>query len=160
MQNNHTLRVLSIDPGGTTGFCFAEGNATDGITVKPWQKRVNHTDLYKLLAELDLTDLVYETFEYRNKTRTKVDLTAKELIGVIKLWQDLNPHVHVADQSPMQGKSFYSNDVLREHGLYVRGRPHAMDATRHMMQWITFGAGFRYVQKVRNPAFTIVKGEL
>lgn len=149
------FRLLSIDPGGTTGLCIAYKHATDTIRVMPWQERITHGGLFELLAASDLTDVVYETFEYRRGTRGNVNLEAKELIGVIKLWQQTNTHVNVYAQSPMTGKAFYSNDMLKKHGVYLRGRVHAMDATRHALHWLTFGSGFRYIEKVTNPEYVL-----
>lgn len=129
----------------------------DSFTVVPWQKRLTHGMLWDLLDGLELTDIVYETFEFRRKTRGNVDLTAKELIGVIKLYEHSHPKIKVVAQSPVQGKSFFTDKALKERGVHIPGRGHAMDATRHMLQWLTFGAGFRYVPQVRNPKFSIQK---
>jgi hypothetical protein len=52
----------------------------------------------------------------------------------------------VVMQTPSTGKSFYSNEQLKEKGVYKRGIPHGMDATRHLLHWFTFGAGFQYVK--------------
>lgn len=135
------ITVLAIDPGITTGYCHAV--ISDGtLMLRPYQAQ---DDVHMFWDEVNLvypTHIIMEDFEHRQRTRTKVILYPVQLIGVAHLWADFHDRV-VTLQKPAHGKSFYSNEQLQRLGAYKRGIPHAMDATRHLFQWLTFGPGFQ-----------------
>lgn len=84
--------------------------------------------------------IVAEKFEYRKddaEQRDRIDFTAAEYVGVIKLiGNQLFPdRVHM--QGSSEAKGFWDNDKLREVGLYVPNR-HARDALRHLLHFMTF----------------------
>lgn len=149
-----TLAVLAIDPGITTGYCYAT-ITRDAIVLKPYQGKYEVWDHYRHLNALVPATVVIEDFQYRNRQRAGLVLFSVQLIGVTRLWSHINSvTTHV--QSPAQGKGFYSNEQLQKLGAYKRGIPHAMDATRHLFQWLTFGAGFQYTD-VDTAKVTIIK---
>ena len=62
------------------------------------------------------------------------------------MWAEIR-HRHYRTQSASTGKAYYSNDKLKQHGVYVKGTAHARDATRHLLHYITFGEGNQWMRK-------------
>lgn len=146
-----THTALAIDPGVTTGMCFARIE-DDMLMLKVDQDRVSQAGLFALLAQaiqdedMALNSIIYEDFTYRNASRMGLDLTPAKMIGVIELFREWHePLIGFYKQSASTGKGFYNNDKLKAIGAYVPGMEHGRDATRHMLQWITFGAGAQYI---------------
>jgi len=142
------LKVVSLDPGGTTGH--ATGLIDDGLmTIVSGQDRFTHRDLWLQLNVSKPQVLVCESFDYRRsgrgRTPAKVDLYPRELIGICNLYVQMIDRCELVMQKPSEGKSGYFNDrKLREDDLYKIARPHANDAVRHLLQWFTFGKGYQY----------------
>lgn len=142
--------IVSLDPGGTTGICIGE-LSVDQLELHVSQQQFTMHGMYDFLEKKvgnceNLCHVIYETFQYRKLSRGGLDLTPVKLIGVIELVRDrFEPLVTFTEQSPATGKAFYSDDRLKQMGLYKPGTPHGRDAERHLMQWITFGYGSQYV---------------
>jgi hypothetical protein len=136
------ITVLSVDPGITTGYCLATVDRTT-IDLWPHQEKYDVAPFYSQLDKHGPDHIILEDFEYRKSQRDGLILFSVQLIGVTRLWGKWKT-VPVTMQSAAKGKGFYSNDQLKLVGAYKRGIPHAMDATRHLMHWLTFGAGFQY----------------
>lgn len=134
---------LAIDPGKTTGFCIGQKDGTS-LRLSPAQYELGHLEFYAFLDRSQATYLICESFEYRNRARAGLDLTPVELIGVVKLFDEQREHQHVYFQSPAQGKGHFTDQKLKDLGVYKRGVPHGMDATRHLLHWYTFGAGYKF----------------
>lgn len=134
--------VLAIDPGITTGYCHAVIDANE-IELRPFQLQNSPLQHYKLLDEIQATHLVVEDFTYRPR-QTKVIMFPLQLIGVTNMWCEQNDRVATM-QTPATGKGFYTDVQLKALGAHRRGLPHAMDATRHLFQWLTFSAGRQFV---------------
>ena len=149
------LRVVAIDPGKTTGFCFA--TLQSGVlTMDVSQEEISLTGLFDRLGSVIKTfnnvHIIYEDFHYRNYARTGLDLTPVKLIGVIECFREWHePFVGFHKQSAATGKAFYSDDKLKALGIYKPGTQHGRDAQRHLMQWLTFGAGAQYceIEKIK-----------
>lgn len=110
------FRVLALDPGGTTGWAYAEW-MPDYPTDDPLPQLINlsqitfgtgqigpdehHEELWRLLNSFSQQwsfgpplHIVYESFEFRqhinkNQAKAKVELISKEYIGLIKLFYNL-----------------------------------------------------------------------
>lgn len=134
--------LLSLDPGVTTGYCLARMNA--GICELAYsQAQLSPADLLLTLQDIEPAAIIYEGFKYRNRARAGLRLDSVELIGIVKAYATMNPSCAVKEQQPAQGKGHYNDDALRRHGLYVRGLVHGRDACRHMLHYMTFGAGWQ-----------------
>jgi hypothetical protein len=128
-------REIALDPGGTTGYLYC----TDGVRVYQHQMgpQEHHEDLWKVLNDYNPEVIIYETFQYRNGLE-KAILVSCEYIGIIRLWGMMNPSATLVPQTPAVGKGFWTDDKLKKLGLYRTGAPHAMDATRHWLQYRAF----------------------
>lgn len=146
------MKLLAVDPGVTTGYCFAE--LTDNrLKYTPYQMPDDVEDLWNRLRSFAPEHVICEDFEFRGKARTGLVLFSVQLIGVCRLYEALmngKPQVHL--QKAAQGKSYYSDKLLKDRGIYKRGVPHGMDATRHLLHWLTFGFGYQFtVEKLNDP---------
>lgn len=138
--------MLSIDPGGTTGYCIGSFDGTT-LSMEIAQERLSGSELFDLIKGQIPADeegkfyLIYEKFHYRNKARPGLDLTAPKLIGVIDLACE-QFGLNYFPQMPSEAMGFWTNDRLRQYQIYVPGLEHGRDAMRHMLQWWQFKFGF------------------
>ena len=157
------MRVISVDPGIMTGYCYAKFE--DGIVqYHPFQIVEDVDDFWRRLAFFKPRYVVIEDFEFRRGKRAAggLELFPVQMIGVARLYTMVARHQSaIFVQKAAQGKSYYTNEVLKQNDLYERGIPHAMDASRHLLQWAFFGAGFKYVKgKTTKEIATIVEPEI
>lgn len=145
------MRVISIDPGETTGYVY--GTIIDGaLTYYPFQMVDDVDDLWNRLNTFWPKCIVMEDFEFRRgKQASKggLNLFPVQLIGVARLWVSQSaPQVNLYLQKPSVGLGgYYSLNMLKEIGLYKRGVPHGMSALQHLMQWAMFRAGNQFIGK-------------
>lgn len=147
-------RILAIDPGVTTGICFGELDvAEQSLKLTFDEKRFTIGEFYEYVrSHVSLArphiHLIYESFEYRNVARTGLNLTPVKLIGVIELLEEWysDKDVKFYMQSAATGKAFFRDDRLKSIGAYAVGNKHSRDATRHLLQWLAFGAGSQYAE--------------
>lgn len=153
------LKILAIDPGGTTGYAvgFYKDSHLDLIVL---EEKMSPGKFMYLLQSVHLHDpdplhLIYEDFQYRNYARMGLDLTPVKLIGVMELFLEQTVSVTGYKQSPSSGKSFYQDDKLKMLGAYAVGRQHGRDATRHLLQWANFGMGGQWIAAVNDLDITL-----
>lgn len=145
------MRVLALDPGGTTGYAILKLNRDAGHTLTvgeaKWSLVEMHDELERFINdEAEATHIIYEDFSYRNASRAGLDLTPVKLIGIIEYYREqYEPFVGFHKQSAATGKAFWSDDKLKAKDIYAKGRKHGRDATRHLMQWLAFGPGSAFV---------------
>lgn len=144
------MKVISIDPGVTTGFCYAEITPKEKMEFFPSQNVDDVDDLWRRLVRFEPRYIVMESFEFRQgKQHSGINLFPKELIGVTRLYSLLASQAcGLYMQTASQGKGYYNDKKLSDHGFIKRGDKthlgHGLDATRHLLQWVTFGAGFEF----------------
>jgi hypothetical protein len=148
------MKIISIDPGELTGFCYAELE-NHQLKYFPFQMVDDVDDLWRRLAEFQPHYAIIEDFEYRSgRARSKLNLFPMQLIGVTRMYGLMaKSPCQVFIQKAAQGKSYYSDAVLKQLGLYKRGIPHGMDASRHLLQWCMFGAGNQFIGAKRTEEF-------
>ena len=143
---------LGIDPGVMTGYCsgrLIEVSGKQTLLLKPVQVMDDVDDLWRRLIELKPRHIIMESFEFRQKSQTGVNLFPVQLIGVARFYSlTASEQCAVHMQTPAYGKAYYSDKLLKSSNLYIRGVPHGMDALRHLLQWWTFGSGFQYNNNV------------
>lgn len=146
------VKVTCIDPGVTTGY--ASGIIEDGkLKCATGQAAWNELQMYLQLKLAKPHVLIYERFEMRQGKwqAAAVEMFSRNLIGVMNLYaqerEAQKTEFELVTQMPAQalGKAAYYNDQrLKQDKLYKPGNPHANDALRHLLQWFTFGSGFRF----------------
>ena len=131
--------VIAFDPGGTVGYAFYDGKELTIHGGEITDDNDYHLKLWSMLGTMQPNTIIYEQFTYR-KGKEAADLTARDCIGVIKLYAGLHKQsVALLDSPVVKGKSktsFWSDDKLKRIGLYNVGKPHQNDATRHLLHYL------------------------
>lgn len=150
------MKLLAVDPGVTTGYCFAtlHGGATADqiniqLDVKPEQHLDDVDECWDRIEKFDPRYIVCEDFEFRQgKQRTGLVLYSVQLIGIVNLYGAKAENCAVTLQKASTGKGYYTNKVLKDYGVYKPGAAweHSMDATRHLLHWLTFGSGYQLIE--------------
>lgn len=140
--------ALALDPGGTTGYCIARSFGKD-LSLEVGESQLSKLGMYQMVRNFCRADMnrhvIYESFQYRNVARMGLDLTPVELIGVIELVNEERfGNALFYHQMASQAKTHFTDDRLKEEGVYKRGKKHGRDATRHMLYWLTFGPGAQF----------------
>lgn len=140
-------RIIAIDPGVMTGFVYARITNDKQLEAFPFQAVDEVDDLWRRLFHFAPDIIIMEDFEVRGKGTMGLNLFPVQLIGIVHLYEMIEPKgtVQVFMQKASQGKSYYSDHMLKANKVYKRGCPHGMDALRHLLHWTTFGAGFQLV---------------
>ena len=140
------MKVLAVDPGRVTGYAygaFSEGH----LYFAPYQQLDDVEEFWDRIDRYKPSHLVVEDFQFRKgAARGGLDLFPMALIGVAQLYS-IKRNIGLTMQQPAQGKGYYTDVMLKRLGLYLRGTEHGRDATRHLLQWTTFGPGYKYVGK-------------
>jgi hypothetical protein len=153
-------RILAIDPGVTTGYCLAVHEDPNLIYLSYGERKLNVNDFWNVLAMTSADYLICEDFEYRNRARAGLDLTPVKLIGLVELytwsWQFID-RGEVFFQPASQGKAHYTDEKIKELGIYRKGTNHGKDACRHFLQWLTFGPGYKLIEEQQEPQLKLVE---
>lgn len=154
-------RIVALDPGGTTGVAKAviADEAISDIDQSMLGPFPHHAALWSLLHEagegVDRLIIVCESFEYRNRPRTGLDLISKEYIGVVNLFVATSelPSVKSIFQSASMGKiraektegsALVKRGNLKQLGLWTlgpNGERHMVDATGHLVYYLLTSRG-------------------
>jgi hypothetical protein len=166
--------IIAIDPGGTTGIAWQSvqphlpperrietctyaqleqiGPCSEAAGLK---ELLSYLSSVAMLAEpltvADLIHLIVEPFQFRHddRSRSKIDYIAAEVVGALRVWCLDRPHVKFIRQSASDAKGFWTDDKIRRLGLWVPGgsktfvastpgKNHAMDALRHLLRYNLF----------------------
>lgn len=145
------MKIVALDPGRTTGYSVGVTHDDAEFQFISKQAKLDHQQLWMLLANDTFDAIVCESFDFRNGVRTGTDLIPCELIGVVHLFASMykkrldfqNASTHGAG-----GKNGYFNNAnLQRLGIYLPGKPHAMDSLRILLYWYEFGKGFQFNNK-------------
>ena len=125
-----SLCILAFDPGGTTGWACSQNQHGQ---LEPWE-------VWTFLTYHRPLHLVVESF--LRAVSPNRDLTPVKVIGVIEEWARQN-EIPITFQTPSQAKHFFTDERLKERGVYYKGEQHARDAARHLLYFQTFGEGIK-----------------
>jgi len=150
--------AIGLDPGGTTGGAYLLNPEDKPLSHWVWgafefDRCKDDGRLMGLLRELGaisreaepyraeaVVHIIYESFDFRHeeRNRDKIDYTAAEVIGALRLWAYERPYVRLIRSGASLGKGFWTDDKIKKLGLWVPGKRHAMDATRHLLRHLAF----------------------
>ena len=137
------MRVLSFDPGGTTGWCCMDkqdDKKMPGLLVERGDFP-GWSNIEELLIKFKPDVVTFEVFRlYAHKAQAKSwdTFLVVEVIGVIKyLCAKLD--IRIVEQTPSQGKQFFHTDKLKALGLHQK-ITHINDATGHALYFLKFGS--------------------
>lgn len=141
-----TINVIAIDPGVTSGFCYGHLIPGERLDFFPTQFVDDVDDLWRRLDDLKPRYIIMEDFAYRQgRQRSGINLFPVQLIGIARFYAVWGNHkCAIQLQSASQAKGYFTDAKLKSFKYHVRGMPHGMDATRHLLQWITFGSGYQF----------------
>jgi len=151
------MRIVALDPGGTTGWASANSLA---LEYYQWQRGQltgeHHEELWHLLQVHQPEVLVIERFQYQRRDMERgvqLNIDAREYIGVAKLWAKIGAcsSVDLVLQTPHQRKVF-DDEKLKKMSLYLPAMSHAMDATRHLLYYLVVTCGQRELLDVLRPS--------
>ena len=134
------MRVLAVDPGGTTGFALYDGGAQYEVH-DAWDKTGQMTALMQVESFLKgsgLDVLVCESFVISMGTMKKTregSNTAIEIIGALR-WLTWKHEVKFVTQSPADAASFMTPEKLRALGWWTKGSDHARSASKHLALYL------------------------
>lgn len=137
--------VLSIDPGGTNGYCIAS-KVSDGDWTINKVDGVEKHELYQILETFCINQqpkdilVIYEAYRlYASKSKAMIgnEFETVQIIGVIKYICEKRGIKFI--DSPTSNKTFWNDKRLKELGLYVP-IDHKRDAIRHFLYWLYFTA--------------------
>lgn len=134
------VTAIAFDPGRTTGYALGCKDET-GYFVSYCEAVLDHLQLWKFIPSVD--HVICEDFKLR---KMGVDLYPLELIGVIKLWNQLVNRKPVMQQPWVQGDkdAYFSDKKLKDMGLYQATPEHGRSAVKHLLYWFQFEGGFKY----------------
>lgn len=141
-MNSSPVLVLALDPGETSGYAY--GVVEDGRFEfrRAGQGEYSEAELWFLLESISPLYLIAEGFDFRQKARDGLVLYSRNLLGVCELWAEICDREYI-EQSAAKGLSFFTDAKLSKMGCDSKGLPHARDATRHLMNYMFFRAGFK-----------------
>jgi len=145
------MRIVSLDPGGTTGYVIYCTGVPGGIyTYGHLGPEDHHYKLRTLLEECaayqESMYIVYERFDPRNNDFAK--LISVEYIGVIKAFNQASGVPIVAQGSSIkphkakatnQATGWATDEKLQQLGLLLTPKStwkHANDAMRHLVYFV------------------------
>jgi hypothetical protein len=137
-NSSRPVYAIAIDPGGTTGIAIVPHDED------PWAIEVlqlsgeHHLQLLTLLHDLSPSVVITESFI--NVGNEAARLASSEMIGVIKCYAQATD-TEVVWQAPSIGKQFFTDQRLKQTGLYIVGLQHARDAVRHYAYFRSFTVG-------------------
>lgn len=125
----HDSRIMAIDPGETCGFAT---NGPEILDRQSFQQKCTHDEFLQILLDFYPDIVVIEQFDYTH--RDKANLVAVEFIGLAK-WFVERRKLPIVLQTKSYGKGYFTNEKLKKLGIYKTNHVHAMDATRHLLQF-------------------------
>lgn len=128
------MKILAIDPGGTTGF------SSNAVFQPDWQIKFENAHTFAVYLN-DLIPkhdrVIYERFDHRKKN--KIDHAAVEQIGIIVAIAEGHKVTIVAQGSDAKSrKGFWDDKKLKHIGLwkpYNDDHKHGQDALRHRLMY-------------------------
>ena len=133
------MRILAVDPGGTTGWILWSNENGNSVFANPcidaWGE-CDRENFYEVLDDMSSTDLaviVCERYTITGNTLKKSrQYDALELIGMLRheSWVRGIPFVLQA-----QNPKFSTNARLKACGLYVKG-DHGRSAARQLLLYL------------------------
>ncbi len=128
--------VLSLDPGGTTGYTLAsvddEGPMYIGRSGQIKGGLKGFLDFHwDVLEDLEISKIICESFTLREGIYG-ADLSPVYIIGALEA---LYPTTEIIYQEPKL-KPLCDDERLKKLGLHEPGKPHRNDATRHLVIYL------------------------
>lgn len=132
------MRVLAIDPGGTSGFALYQTVPAKHFESWAVEGQMPAVERARMEMSKRVDILVVEEFKITAATGRKTrggSNTAIEIIGALR-WIAHARNIPFVIQTPSDALSFMTDAKLKRLGLYTPGPDHARDATRHLVLYL------------------------
>ena len=139
------IGVFGIDPGGTTGWALAKnvdletlpgGEIDMDIIASEMAGDENQVayDLFRIIRQVWPVAVIIEDFVPRKLDQSRHFLSPVRVTAKLELllWQDEKRWWR---QMPALAMSTITDDHLKEIEMYQPAKPHANDATRHVLTY-------------------------
>jgi hypothetical protein len=150
------MHILALDPGQTVGWASFYSEAPQPYTYTSGEVPVKA--IWSLMEQAtsicNLDVLIYESFELIDSTFP--NLAPVECIGVIKEWAH-QYNVKLEHQTAQEAKLFWTDERLKEYGVYNKGKRHGNDAMRHLMYYLHFRMN-KPLKKTRVDPWEVIHG--
>jgi hypothetical protein len=128
------MRILAIDPGGTTGWVYhAAGMIQMYGQHDDWCEFCTHME--NMLDNGHVDQIVIETYQITMETVKKTRQYEPLMIIGVTLWLAQKYDVGVKVQA-RSIKTFATDGKLRNLGWWFEGQQHARDAARHLLAFL------------------------
>lgn len=127
-------KLLAIDPGLKCGYAIFDTDPDPDDPPYEAAQCIDH-QVHWLLDAHKPDVVICERFSLRQVK--PADLVPVEVIGVVKDWC-YRTETELTMQTASQAKHFWTNPRLKTQGIYLKGKPHANDAMRHLLYYILF----------------------
>lgn len=138
----HSLKLLSLDPGETTGVAVFQGLVlSDALQLPTGLMPLAAQTVYHYILKIDPKVVVmedYKVYAWKANQHKWAELHTPKLIGAIQ-FACAELGIPLFLQSAQTGKGFCTDERLKEWGFYRAAHRHANDAIRHACQWLMFG---------------------
>lgn len=125
------LRILGIDPGGTTGLCsYMQGSGWFATQLPAAQAATFIEDWFGWPPTVEM-HVVAERF-VPSARALSFQPDALEIIGHTR-YLCARKGISFSLQTPAAAKGLAPNDLLKTIGAYQQKTPHGMDAARHVV---------------------------
>lgn len=132
-------RLLSLDPGETTGWSIYKGPVLyHGDQLETKDNMFNN--VIELLDATDPTHIIcedYKVYAHKLKDHSWASLHTPQLIGAIRMLA-YQRNIPVFFQMAQQAKGFCTDDKLKKWGYYKTGLRHGRDSIRHGCYFLLF----------------------
>lgn len=137
------IHVWGFDPGETTGWCHL--SVHDGEVGIFNSGEADHNQIGNMLFDNQalkaaiqhpVLEVVFIVEKFVMNSKISQSPWSLETTGLIRYFAN-HYHIPLEIQTPSQVKNLIKNDVIKRAGLYVPGRPHAMDSVRHALYYLT-----------------------
>lgn len=151
-SSNQGLRVLSFDPGETTGWALLDkGELVEcGQTLMDQFSFSQCDDLDTLIVDSGADVVVYESYRvygWKADDHKWSEVHTAQVIGAIRQICVMN-RIPYVKQTAQHAKNFCTDDKLKLWKLWQKGQRHARDAIRHASYFYIFG---KYVPLKESP---------
>lgn len=143
--------IIGIDPGETTGFGFRK--YMDAERFELHMKQIPTKDRYQgaKALQLEVSRIIqsggirplivcedYRVYGHKSDQHKWAGLHTPKLIGHIEHFS-AEMGIPVVYPMAIEGKTWATDDMLKQWGLYDPGMKHARDASRHVVTRTFFG---------------------
>jgi hypothetical protein len=135
---------VGIDPGETTGIAIFDASDYSIHLAQVYTKEleVGYASLNNLLYDLNQSHMLdhvriedYKVYGHMTEQHAFASLHTVQLIGAIRVIF-LQHGLRWDTKLAIDAKTFWTDDKLKQCGLYNRGLKHARDASRHLIKYM------------------------